>query len=98
MALVKSNIPWAEKIEAYPEQNNSLTYTGSSLSPTWKNYDSKKMEMVGGTASAVNAGTYYTNFAPLRRYVFPDGTKQTYPAEWKIAKAVCSLSFSEDSG
>ena len=98
MALVKSHIPFAVKIENFPEQSGSLTYNTNSQSPTWKYFDTSQVEIVGGTTSATNAGTYYTKFKPLRKYVFPNGTKKIYTAEWKIKKAAGSVTFSENSG
>ena len=44
-------------IQAVPAQSGSLTYTGSTQSPTWKGYDSSMMT-IGGVTSGINAGTY----------------------------------------
>lgn len=40
-----------------PSQSGSLTYNGSSRTPSWSNYDSSKLT-IGGTTSGTNAGTY----------------------------------------
>ena len=44
-----------------PSQSGSLTYSGSSQSPAWYNYDTAKMTL-GGTTSGTNAGTYSAKF------------------------------------
>ena len=96
--LVKSHIPWAIKIENYPEQSNTLIYNGEIQSPEWKYFDSEKMEIIGGTFEETTAGTYYREFKPLRKYVFPNGTKKTYYAPWIIKKKENICSLSETSG
>ena len=98
MALVKSNIPYAVKIDNFPEQANTLTYDGNNQSPTWNFFDADKMYISGGTTSEINAGTYRTEFLPFRKYVFPNGTKKTYFAEWTIAKAENFVTLSEYAG
>ena len=98
MALVKSNIPWAIKLDNYPEQSNVLTYNTFAQSPTWKNFETDKVEIVGGTNSEINAGTYYRLFKPLRKYVFPNGTKKIYSAPWVINRAAGKVTLSETSG
>jgi len=98
MAIVKSHIPWAVKIDAFPEQSNTLTYNTFVQSPTWRNVDFTQIEDVGGTDSATNAGTYYKLFKPLRKFVFPNGTKKVYYAPWTIYKATQQVILSETSG
>lgn len=76
-----------EKVITVPTQNNSLTYNGSSQSPTWNNYDTAYMT-IGGTTSATNAGTYTTTFT-LKDTVnmkWADKTTATKKIEWKINK------------
>ena len=51
-------------IQAVPTQSGSLTYTGSTQSPTWKGYDSSMMT-IGGVTSGINAGTYTATFTPI---------------------------------
>lgn len=67
MALVKSHIPWAIKIDNFPEQSNILTYDTNAQSPTWNFFDAEKMYISGGTIEEINAGTYYTEFLPFRK-------------------------------
>ena len=55
-------------IQAVPAQSGSLTYTGSTQSPTWKGYDSSMMT-IGGVTSGINAGTYTATFTPIGKYV-----------------------------
>ena len=59
-------------IQAVPAQSGSLTYTGSTQSPTWKGYDSSMMT-IGGVTSGINAGTYTATFTPIGKYVWTDG-------------------------
>ena len=58
-------VSWSisKAVLAYPSQNGSLIYHGSSQSPVWSNYDSNKMT-IGGVTSGVNAGPYSANFTP----------------------------------
>ena len=73
-----------------PVQSETLTYTGSEQSPTWKNYDSSKMT-VSGTTTAVNADTYTAKFTPKTGYAWEDGTTGAKSVTWKIGKAAGSL-------
>ena len=98
MALIKSNIPWAIKIDNFPEQSLNLTYDGNAQQPTWNFFDTDKMYISGGTTSEINAGTYYTEFLPFRKFVFPNGTKKTYFAPWTIDKAENVVTLSEYVG
>ena len=73
-----------------PVQSETLTYTGSEQSPTWKNYDSSKMT-ISGTTTAVNADTYTAKFTPKTGYAWGDGTTGAKSVTWKIGKAAGSL-------
>ena len=53
-------------IQAVPAQSGSLTYTGSTQSPTWKGYDSSMMT-IGGVTSGINA-------APIRPRLRPSAS------------------------
>lgn len=83
-------------ISAVPSQKNSLTYNGSSQSPTWNDYDTAKMT-IGGTTSATNAGSHNAAFTPNSDYRWSDGTITEKTVAWSIAKAAGSLSLSESS-
>ena len=85
------------QIQAVPSTNSSLTYNGSSQSPTWLDYDSEQLSISGDT-SAINAGTYTTYFTPKAHYEWTDGTTGAKPVTWTIAKANGSLSLSASSG
>lgn len=79
-----------------PTQSNSLTYTGSTQSPTWNNYDSGKMTL-GGTTSGTNAGSYNATFTPKTNYKWADGSTGAKTVAWSIAKAAGSLSLNKTS-
>ena len=98
MALVRSHIPFATKLKNYPEQDGVLTYNAAVQSPIWKYFNPDEIEIVGGTTSAVDTGSYYTDFKPRRNRVFPDLTKKVYRASWTMQKATGSISLSETSG
>ena len=96
------NKPVAEAIEelravtlnvSLPIQSGTLTYNGSSKSPTWVGYDSSKMTL-GGTTSATNAGTYNATFTPIAPYMWSDGTRTAVNAAWTISKATGTLTLS----
>lgn len=76
---------------AVPTASGSLTYTGSTQSPTWSGYDSTKMT-IGGTASAVNAGSYTATFTlkDTARCQWADGTTAAKSVTWSIARAAIS--------
>ena len=74
----------------YPKQSGTLTYNGSSQSPSWSGYDSTKMT-IGGTTSGTNAGSYTATFKPKDGYCWPDGTADTVSVTWKIGKATVSV-------
>lgn len=73
-------------IQAVPAQSESLTYTGSTQSPTWKGYDSSMMT-IGGVTSGINAGTYTATFTPIGKYVWTDGTQEAKSVSWTIGRA-----------
>ena len=73
-------------IQAVPTQSGSLTYTGSTQSPTWKGYDSSMMT-IGGVTSGINAGTYTATFTPIGKYVWTDGTQEAKSVSWTIGRA-----------
>lgn len=73
-------------VSAVPTQKNTLTYTGSSLSPTWNNYDTAKLTL-GGTKTATGAGTYTATFTPTANYMWSGGSTAAKNASWTIGKA-----------
>lgn len=78
-----------QTISAVPTQSGTLTYTGSSQSPTWEGYDSGKMTL-GGDTSAIVAGNYEATFTPKDLYRWADGTTEAKTVQWTIANAVIS--------
>lgn len=83
-------------ISAVPSQSGSLTYTGSSQSPSWSGYDSAKMTL-GGTTTGINAGSYNATFTPKANYRWSDGSTGAKTVAWSIGKAAGSLSLSPTS-
>lgn len=78
-----------QTISAVPTQSGTLTYTGSSQSPTWEGYDSGKMTL-GGDTSAIVAGNYEATFTPKDLYRWADGTTTAKTVAWSISRAVIS--------
>ena len=72
------------KITAVPSTAETWWYTGSTVTPTWSNYDSSKLT-IGGTTSAVNIETYTASFTPKGNYTWSDGTTAAKSVSWKIA-------------
>jgi len=72
------------KITTVPSTAATWWYTGSTVTPTWSNYDSSKLT-IGGTTSAVNIGTYTATFTPKGNYTWSDGTTAAKSVSWKIA-------------
>ena len=83
-------------ISAAPSQSGTLTYTGSSQSPTWTGYSTTQLT-IGGTTSGTNAGSYTATFTPKSNYRWADGTTTAKSVSWSIAKAAGSLSISPTS-
>jgi hypothetical protein len=83
-------------ISTVPSQSGSLTYTGSSQSPSWNSYDSVKMAL-GGTTSGTNAGTYSATFTPTSNYCWSDSATTAKTVSWSIGKADGTMSISDTS-
>ena len=83
-------------ISAVPSQSGTLTYTGSSQSPTWSNYSAAQLTL-GGTTTGTNAGSYTATFTPTANYRWSDGTTTAKSVAWSIGKAAGSLSISPTS-
>ena len=81
-----------------PSQSGSLTYNGSSQSPTWSNYNTSLMT-ISGTTSGTNAGTYSVQFT-LRNtalYQWSDGTTSAKSVNWTIGKAAGNITLNKSS-
>ena len=81
-----------------PSQSGSLTYTGSSLSPTWSNYNTTYMA-IGGTTSGTNAGTYTSTFTLKNTalYQWSDGATAAKSINWTIGKAAGNITLNKSS-
>lgn len=74
-----------------PVQSGTLTYNGSSQSPTWTGYDNTKLTL-SGTTSGTNAGTYTAKFTPKAPYVWADNLgSEERSVNWTINKATVTL-------
>lgn len=85
-----------KSLTAVPSQKNTLTYSGSALTPTWNNYDSSQLTISGET-SATTAGTHYATFTPTANYRWSDGTTTGKQVAWTIGKASGYSSISPTS-
>lgn len=83
-------------ISAVPSQSGTLTYTGSSQSPSWNNYSTTQLT-IGGTTTGTNAGSYTATFTPKSNYRWSDGSTTPKSVSWSIGKAAGSLSISPTS-
>lgn len=74
---------------ATPSQNGSLTYNGSSQSPSWNNYDSSKMS-ISTVTPQTNAGSFPVTFTITdSNYKFSSGSTAT--VNWVINKATLQV-------
>lgn len=66
------------------EQSN-IPFTGSTVSPTWIDYDETKIVLFKGF-SGIDIGTYYAIFRIIdpSKYVWEDGTVGDKEVEWSI--------------
>ena len=81
-----------------PTQTGSITYDGTPKTPTWKDYDSEKLQISGDYENITNAGTYQAGFTPMGIYTWMNGTQEVKYGEWVIHKAVGSATLSANSG
>lgn len=81
-----------KSISTIPSQSNSLTYNGSSQTPTWNNYNSVELTLTG-TLNETTAGNYTATFTPTANYRWSDGSSSKN-VTWTIAKAPGSASLS----
>lgn len=79
-----------------PSQSGTLTYNGSSQSPSWSNYNTTYMT-IGGTTSGTTAGSYIATFTPKTDYRWSDGTTTAKNVTWSIGKATGTLTVSKTS-
>lgn len=81
-----------------PSQINAddLIYNGDSLSPLWSEYPTGSL-LLGGTLSAVNAGTYNAIFTLSENYKWFDDSLENKTSSWAISKAQGEVSLSETS-
>ena len=85
-----------QKIQYVPSQGGTLTYNGSTKTPSWNNYSSTQLTM-GGTTSGTNAGTYTATFTPKSGYAWSDGTTVTKSVDWTIEKGTLNFDVSPTS-
>lgn len=78
------------KIVTTPSQSGTLTYTGSSQSPTWSNYNTTQLT-ISGTTSSTNAGTFSATFTPTSNYMWSGGSTTSKSVSWVIDRAAGTL-------
>ena len=85
-----------EVIQTVPTQDGSLTYDGTSQTPSWNDYDSTKMT-IGGVTSSIDAGTYTATFTPVYGYCWSDSTTSAKNVSWTIDQAAADATLSKDT-
>lgn len=85
-----------KSIDTVPSQSGTLTYTGSTQSPIWSNYNAEQLT-IGGVTSGTDAGSYNATFTPNANYRWSDGSTTAKSVSWTIGKAAGSLSISPTS-
>lgn len=78
------------RLENIPAPASVLQYNGQVVSPAWLYYDPTKLR-IGGTTSAVNAGSYYATFEPINGYSWPDGSVTVKSIMWTISKKLVPI-------
>lgn len=91
-----TGIPDRLKISTIPSQSGTLTYNGSSQSPSWSNYDTNKMT-IGNQTAGTNAGSYTAQFTPKDDYCWSDGSTAAKNVTWTIGKKAGTLTVSPTS-
>lgn len=85
-----------EIIQTVPTQDGSLTYDGTSQTPSWNDYDSSKMT-IGGVTSSIDAGTYTATFTPVYGYCWSDSTTSAKNVSWTIDQAAADATLSKST-
>ena len=83
-----------------PTQSGTLTYTGSSRTPTFANEPSTSIATKGGTLSGTNVASYTATFTLVDTslYVWADGTTSaTHNVTWSISQAANTMALSKSS-
>ena len=91
--ITAKNVTWTigrATTSAIPSVSGTLTYNGSSQSPTWNNYDSSKLT-IGGTTSGVNVGNYTTTFTPNSNWCWANGTTEAKSVTWSIGRLTLTV-------
>lgn len=80
---------YAQEKAKVPTQRESLTFNGTTQSPSWNNYNTDVMTLSTseGTSSAWGAGQYYAIFKLKNGYQWEDGTTADKQVPWTIEKA-----------
>lgn len=73
-------------INLLPYQVGDVTYTGTTRTPSWGNYDENQL-IISGDSDGVNAGTYTATFTPTSNYQWADGSVTGKNIQWTIQKA-----------
>ena len=80
-----------------PSIQGTYVYTGSTITPTWDNYNSNKMSISGDT-SGTNAGDYTVLFSlASNNFKWSDNTVADKSVTWSIGKASGSVTLSKQS-
>ncbi len=97
----KTSAAWvilnSQKTAEIPYQNNHLIYNGKTQSPTWKNYNTNTMTLLGGTPFRINSGTYYVTFRLKDGYIWSDKTSEDKTLPWEINKKKLKYPYIADS-
>lgn len=80
---------YTNTIFTVPSQSGTLTYNGSSQTPTFNGYDSAKMTL--NVTAKTNAGTYDATVTPKSGFKWPDGTTTTKTIPWTIGRATVNV-------
>lgn len=83
-AAVSWEIITSVKTVAIPYQSNHPVYNGEKQSPTFYNYNTNYVQMLGATPSEINAGEYWVTFKLKENCVWSDGTTENKKVKWQI--------------
>jgi hypothetical protein len=74
-----------KEIATIPSVQGTLTYTGSTLTPSFTDYDPAELTLSGDTSGNA-AGAYNAIFTPKDKYKWPDGLRSSKTVVWNIQK------------
>lgn len=73
-----------------PTQSGTATYSGSSQSPTWDNFNTEELT-ISGTTSSSSSGTFTVSFTPTANYCWENSDITSKSTTWTVGKSIVGI-------